>query len=104
MPRLLVGSDWYEPLDGAALYEQEFERVLFQRAPSLFPGYVPVRFKKLVYSETDGARADYALVEAQYRDWWIVEVEMGHHSLEDHVLPQVAILARAHYGEEEATY
>jgi hypothetical protein len=104
MAKLLVGSDWYEALDGAALYEREFERVLLQKTPCLFPGYVAVPFKKTVYSDFDAARPDYALVEVRYRDWWVVEVEMGHHSLEGHVLPQVAVLARAHYGDEEAAY
>jgi hypothetical protein len=104
MAGLLVESDWYEPLDEGALCEREFERVVLQKTPSLFPGYVPVLFKKTVYSEDGAARPDYALVEVQYRDWWVVEVEMGNHSLEDHVLPQVAVLARAQYGEEEAEY
>ena len=104
MAKLLVGTHWYEPLGSAALYEQEFERVLLQKTPSLFPGYTAVPFKKLVYSDFDAARPDYALVESQYRDWWVVEVELGHHPLEGHVLPQVAVLARAAYGDPEAAY
>src|SRR5438876_880227 len=104
MARLLVGSDWFEPLDERALCEREFERVVLQKTPCLFPGRIPALFKKTVYSDDGAARPDYALIEVQYRNWWVVEVEMGNHSLEGHVLPQVAVLARAQYGEDEAEY
>ena len=33
-----------------------------------------------------------------------IEVELAHHSLERHVLPQVATLAQASYGDAEADW
>ena len=47
---------------------------------------------------------DFALIHKNYRSWWVVEVELGHHSFDGHVLPQVRTLARAKYGPTEADY
>jgi hypothetical protein len=104
MPKILVNDTWYEPIESASLYEMEFRRVLLQRSLSVFPGYRPVPFGKTVQSEFDSARADYALIADNYGEWWVVEVEMGHHSLEGHIIPQVQTLVTARYGDDIATY
>jgi hypothetical protein len=104
MARILLDSQWLESLNSSALYEVEFERIVRQKSSLLFPGFYCVPFKKTVFSEEDAARPDYALVEVEYREWWVVEMELAHHSLEGHVLPQVTTLSRARYGQEEATY
>ena len=104
MARILLDNQWFDSLNSSALYEVEFERIVRQKSSVLFPGFHCVPFKKTVYSEDEAARPDYALVEAEYREWWVVEMELSHHSLEGHVLPQVNTLSRARYGEEEATY
>jgi hypothetical protein len=62
-----------------------------------------VPFKASVYAGLPpGVKADLALVEKSYAEWWVVEVEMDHHSLESHVLPQTRKLAIAKYGDDEA--
>jgi hypothetical protein len=104
MARILLDSQWFDSLNSSALYEVEFERIVQQKSGLLFPGFHCVPFKKTVYSEDDAARPDYALVEADYREWWVVEMELSYHSLEGHVLPQVNTLSRARYGDEEADY
>lgn len=101
MSRILMGSEWYEQLAPTMLLESEYERIILQKAPLLFPAYHMVNFKVLVCDEEGSARADLALIEKQYRDWWVVEVESGQHSLESHVLPQVKTLASASYSGEE---
>jgi hypothetical protein len=100
MARILLGDDWYEELASTSLYESEFEKLLFQEAARIFPEYYPVPFKTVVLSEEGDAMADFALIHHDYRRWWIVEVEMGHHSLNGHVLPQVRSLAHADYSEQ----
>lgn len=104
MARILHDGEWYEQLSTAALYEEDYERLLFQHGESLFPSYHLVPFKMTVYSESAGAKADFALVHKNYRDWWVVEVELGHHSFESHVRPQVETLSRAKYDEHAAAY
>jgi hypothetical protein len=71
-------------------------------APNLWPRFHGVHFKSNVYAGVEGATPDFALVEHNYSEWWIVEVELAHHSFESVVLPQVRKLAEATYGDEEA--
>src|SRR5262249_45359134 len=86
--------------------ESEFEKVLRQEAERLFANYHLVPFKTLVFSEedADAREADLALIHKSYRSWWVVEVELGHHSFNGHVLPQVRTLTRAKYGPAEAEF
>ncbi len=104
MARLLVGQNWYDGIASEALTEGEFEALLMQRGPDLFPGWEFVPFKIDVHDDFGCKRADFALVDRQYRAWVVVEVEMAHHSLDGHVLPQVEVLAAGRYGPEHATY
>ena len=102
--RILLGDEWFDELASTALYESEFEKLLFQEAARIFPEYHPIPFKIIVVSEYGDAKADFALIHRDYRNWWVVEAEMGHHSFNGHVLPQVRRLAHANYAEAEAQY
>ena len=102
MARLLHGSSWFDELGPVSFYESEFERFILAKSDLMFPDYHVVDFKPLVYSEYGSGRPDLALVEKSYREWWVVEVELGGHSLDAHVVPQVRILSSAVYGEPEA--
>jgi hypothetical protein len=99
---VLHESEWYEQVSPEALYEFEYERIIGQHAPLLFPTYAYVPFKHLVQSEEGAAVPDALLAHERYREWWVVEAEMAHHSFEGHVRPQVQTLSRARYGEDVA--
>jgi hypothetical protein len=102
MAKILFNDCWFEELAPNAVYEASFEAVLMTQAEKLWPEYFAVPFKSTVYSSDGAARADFALVERNYKEWWVGEVEMGRHSLDGHVLPQVRTLASASYGTSEA--
>jgi len=104
MARLLVGSRWYDGLASESLLESEFERLVEQSAPRLFPGWIVVPFRCDIESEFGRKRADLALIDRVYREWWVVEVEMAHHSLEAHVLPQVDVFRSGRYGPEHVAH
>lgn len=104
MARILHDGEWYEQLSTEALYEEEYERLLLANGASLFPSYHVVSFKKSVHSDQGTAKADFALVHKRYRDWWVVEAELSHHSFEGHVRPQVRSLSGAAYDEDTAEY
>lgn len=104
MARILIRDEWFEELASTSLYESEFEHILLQEAAKIFPEYHPIPFKTIVLSDDGDAKADFALIHKEYRSWWVVEVEMAHHSLEDHVIPQVRRLSRANYADAEAEY
>lgn len=104
MAKLVVGDREYQSISSTAFYESEYEALVLRNAPLLFPDLLVVPFKPLVESETGRARPDLALIDKHYRRWWVVEVELAHHPLGAHVLPQVAILANATYGDDIAEY
>lgn len=104
MARILHNDEWYDELGSGSLYEAEFERIFQQYVPRIYPGFIAVPFKKTVYSDDASARADLALIRADYLGWWVVEVERAVHSLSSHVLPQIRTLSTAYYGHDEAMY
>ena len=106
MARLLYNDEWFEEVSSRAHYEAEFETILEQEAGRLFENYYFVPFKRAVSSEydPDTRKPDYALIHKEYREWWVVEVELAHHSLRGHVIPQVKTLANAQYADAEVEY
>lgn len=104
MSKLLIRDEWYENVSSAAYWEAEFEQLIAQDAELLFPEYYLVPFKTDVESEYGTARPDFALIDRRYRGWWIVEVELAHHSLSAHVAPQVQKLAAGSYDSGHADY
>lgn len=101
MARILFKDVFFEELAPGSMIETDFERIVIDRGNLVFPDFLVVPFKKTVSSEDDSAKADLALIERNYKSWWVVEVELGNHSFEGHVLPQVRTLSRASYGEDE---
>lgn len=104
MAKILLDDEWFEQIAPNSLYETDYENLILQHAKTLYPSFYALPFKKTVYSNEDSAKPDMVLIEKKYRSWWVVEVEMGHHSLEGHVLPQVTTLATADYSEDIASY
>jgi hypothetical protein len=102
--RLFIEGDRFEALSPTALLEREYETLLLQYRASLFPSLIAVRFNPIVVYEGVSKRPDLALIEPDYSRWWVVEAELSNHSLHDHVLPQVEVLARATYGDTEANW
>ena len=104
MPRLFIEGQRYEAISSTSLQEREYQALILQHADVLFPGLLAVPFDKTVYHEGIGHGADLAVIDPSYSRWWVVEVELSHHSLERHVLPQVETLAQAPYGDAEAEW
>ena len=102
MAKVLFENNWYEEISPTGVYETVYEGMVKAHAPNLWPRFQGVHFKANVYAGAEGVAADFALVERNYTEWWIVEVELAHHSFENHVLPQTRKLAEAKYGEDEA--
>ena len=102
--RLLRSEEWFDAVSSEGQYESDFESVILSRAKWLFPQFYVVPFRKVIESEEGRKIPDLALVDFNYRFWWVVEVEMAHHSLYGHVVPQIEVFARGKYGEEHAKY
>jgi hypothetical protein len=104
MPKLIIGKQEYFAVSSAAFFESEYEALVMNKAELLFPDYHIVPFKPTVQAELGRAKPDLALIDKRYRKWWVVEVELSHHPLGGHVLPQIAVLATAEYGADIARY
>jgi hypothetical protein len=103
MARILVGTDWYEPLASSAMLETDYERIFARHAQVLFPGWIAVPFKcSVIGDDGETAKPDFALISTTYHEWWVVEVELSHHPFDGHVLPQVRRLATGDYGDAQA--
>ena len=102
--RLLLSEEWFDAVSSEGQYESDFETIILSRANSLFPQFHVVPFRVPVESEEGRKIPDLALIDLTYRFWWVVEVEMAHHSLHNHVIPQVEVFTRGKYGEEHANH
>ena len=71
--------------------------------PEPFPTSTPPLIN-YVEAEEGRRRPDLALVDRSYRYWWVVEIEMAHHSLYHHVIPQVEVFARGKYEQRHCDY
>lgn len=102
MSKILVDTEWYEPLSSRSILESEYEQSIYRYASSLFPGYRCLKFIETVESEFGASQADMVLIDSEYRGWTIVEVELEHHSLTRHVEPQMRRLVNGRYRETHA--
>ena len=102
--RLLVNGEWFESVSTWGQFERDYEKLVYNQADIIFPEHHTVPFKFPVETEHERRIPDLALIDRSYRHWWVVEVEMVHHSLNGHVLPQVEVFSRGRYGNEHGNY
>lgn len=101
MARLRYRNSWFDEVDATAFYEAELEAVILQNPDLLSPGSRLVPFAQSISSNAQTShRPDLALIDGQYRFWWIIEVELTSHSLRRHVLPQVQTFVEGRYTED----
>lgn len=104
MARILIDEHWFDPLSSRSVLESEYENSVRRYASNLFPGYFCCRFNARVTSEEGISQPDLALIDAEYRGWVVVEVELEHHPLESHVEPQMRRLVNGDYTLDHADY
>jgi len=82
LPRLLLS-------DQTAVLEDEFTTVVLRILNRLYPSCHVIRFTPTVVNEDVPWKPDLALIARDLSYWFVIEVEIGTHSLEKHVIPQV---------------
>lgn len=103
MPRLRYRDQWFDEVDATRFYETELEAVILQNPGLLQVGAHLVPFKERVSDSRFNVHCpDLALIDPEYRFWWVIEVELTSHSLHNHVLPQVRTFSDGCYGPEHA--
>lgn len=83
----------------ADMAESEFEKIVLNSLDSWLSEFHCFKFKALIQSDDYGsARPDILLIDREYREWLIIEVEMTRHSLHSHVVPQVKVFKDGRFG------
>jgi hypothetical protein len=103
MAKVLFNGRWFDELDPDGYHEIVYENLIKHYAYQLWPRFHIANFKYAV-TASDGSvkKADFALVEQDYSEWWVVEVERKSHAINAHVVPQVRAFTEARYGDPEA--
>lgn len=85
--------------------ERHFADIAKKHLVDILPDFHVVDFTPFVLGN-DGIRRrpDLALVHRRHQMWVVVEVELEHHSLEHHVLPQMQALTTGIYEVTHAEY
>ncbi len=102
MTRLLFDGRFFGARTRHEILESQYENLLLANASLLFPGFHMINFRPNVRSGTRTKQPDFALIEHNYQTWWVVEVELSHHSFSNHVLPQVEVFKNGDYTEDHA--
>jgi hypothetical protein len=92
----------YRPISSLSFYESDYVASVLHIRNDIFPGFFCGPFTPLVESEHGTSRPDLVLVDERYRNWFVVEVELEHHSLSGHVEPQIRRLANGVYTDVHA--
>lgn len=100
MTRIFSDKYQYKKILPSFFHEGEFEELIFFHAPSLYPDYHVIPFKQKVVSPYGNAKPDLVFIAKDYRDWYVVEVEMAYHSFDSHVEVQIQKLTSAYYYED----
>lgn len=104
MARVLKHPHWYEQVLPSTLSETELEQKVLLYAPYVYSEYYVIPFKLTVDSPYGRVKPDLAFIAKDYRDWFVVEIEMGYHSLKEHIEPQVQRLVYANYNQGVVEY
>ena len=92
MAKLLIPSDgsWYDELSAISYYgETEFQKSIELHISEIFKDYYAFPFAKAITSLLGTSKPDIGLISKNLKEWWIIEVELGKHDLESHVLKQI---------------
>ena len=86
--------------------ESDYEAFLIPQMKNLFLDYHILPFKLNVFANSNygNRQADLVMIHKEYRDWVVVEVELGHHSLNSHVFPQAYTFKNGEYSERHVEY
>jgi hypothetical protein len=96
----LSGGSVLNLQDATAAREKDFEVIALQVLRVCYPNCHIFRFRPTVTFEDVSWCPDVAIVERTHRYWFVVEVELGSHHLEKHVIPQALGFVQGEYGAD----
>jgi hypothetical protein len=100
LARLLTDADVYERV---RLLEADYETTVLKFGVTIFPGWRLVGWKPMLRTTIgQGVMPDAALVDLESNEWYVVELELASHSVDEHIRPQLERLRYAIYGDDLA--
>ena len=78
--------------------EKDFALQIVRCSDQIFPGYYGRPWTPIIRDGWGrGAQPDLVLISSSFDLWYVVEVELAHHPLAGHILPQLETLSRGIY-------
>lgn len=99
MSRIFLQAHRFQQILPSSFSEGEFEQIITLQAPHLYPDYHVIPFKKIVVSPHGNSIPDLVFIAKDYRDWYVVEIEMAYHNFTEHIEPQMQKLTTAHFDD-----
>jgi hypothetical protein len=94
--RILSDQSTFYEIGSHSIYEETFEKMILKFKEDLFPDHHCFEFKHLLrVPRQTNVKADLILIDREYHEWVIVEVEVARHSWSGHVADQVERLELA---------
>jgi hypothetical protein len=104
MKVLLTGecciSNIFSIVDPTSFSESAFEAEVVKALTCFYPNYFCGIFAGAFLLEGDRRKSDLALIHKDFSHWFVLEVELAWHSLQQHVLPQSRCFR---YGDPDDT-
>lgn len=99
-----TANEWYDEIDPLSFYEKNFETTFLERIEEVYPDFVGIPFSlKISNPDGENSKPDLAIIRKDYKEWYIVEVEMGRHSWENHVEKQVRVFSTGSYPKKKVS-
>lgn len=94
--------EWYDEIDPLSFYEKHFEETFLSKMHEVYPDFIGIPFSlKISTKDGENSKPDLAMVRKDYKEWYIIEAEMGRHSWEGHVEKQVRVFSSGFYSPKK---
>lgn len=78
--------DWYDEIDFVLFYEKYFEIIFFEKISVVYFDFIGISFVlKIEIVLGESLKFDLVIIRKDYKEWYIIEVEMGRYFWEDYV-------------------
>jgi hypothetical protein len=93
-------GDKYALVESNSWSERFFSKVIQNFSNAIFPYHHCFVFEVDMYHLGSKVRPDLILIEKDYRDWWLVEVELERHSWFSHIQSQIVKILNAEISDD----
>lgn len=94
-------DEWFEEFMPGTYLEDDLERTIIAKSNQIFPDYYTIIFNLTLEYEGEKSKPDLCLVEKDYTNWYIVEVELATKPFKGHTEKQVRVFSNARYNANQ---